>query len=86
MDVPHFMVSFNIHIFCLNTCFKFFPIDISVSLSFFKLHLLHCGPVIKNPPCSAGDVGSMPGQGTKTPLAVGQLNLLAATTEPMRHI
>ena len=23
------------------------------------------GPVVKNPPCSAGDVGSIPGQGTK---------------------
>ena len=25
------------------------------------------GSVVKNPPCNAGDVGSMPGQETKTP-------------------
>ena len=31
------------------------------------------GPVVKNPPCNAGDVGSIPGQGTKIPHAMGQL-------------
>ena len=25
------------------------------------------GPVVKNPPCNAGDAGSIPGQGTKVP-------------------
>ena len=25
------------------------------------------GPVVKNPPSNAGDVGSVPGQGTKIP-------------------
>ena len=39
------------------------------------------GPLVQNPPSSAGDVGSTPGQGTKIPHAVGQLNLQAATTE-----
>ena len=29
----------------------------------------------KNLPCSAGDVGSIPGQGTKIPRATGQLGL-----------
>ena len=29
------------------------------------------GPVVKNPPFNAGDAGSIPGQGTKIPHAVG---------------
>lgn len=33
------------------------------------------GPVVKHPPCKAGDTGSSPGWGTKTPQALGQLNL-----------
>ena len=43
--------------------------------------------MIKNPPYNpynAGDVGSIPGQGTKTPHAAGQLILCATTTELMR--
>ena len=43
------------------------------------------GPVVKNPPSSAGNVGSIPGRGTKIPHAVGQLSPYAATTEPVRH-
>ena len=39
------------------------------------------GPVIKNPPCNAGDVGSIPGLGTKMPHAMGQLSPCAVTTE-----
>ena len=33
----------------------------------FKNHLRDFpgGPVVKNPPCNAGEVGSIPGQGTK---------------------
>ena len=31
------------------------------------------GPVIKHPPCNAGDSGLIPGQGTRTPHAVEQL-------------
>ena len=41
------------------------------------------GPVVKNLPYNAGDVGSIPGQGTKIPHAVGQLNPRATTTELM---
>ena len=41
------------------------------------------GPVVKNLPSNAGDVGSISGQGTKIPHATGQLSPLAATTEPM---
>ena len=40
------------------------------------------GPVVKNPPSNAGDVGSIPGWGTKMPHAAGQLSPRAATTEP----
>ena len=34
-------------------------------------------------PASAGDVGSIPGRGTKIPHAMGQLSPHAATTEPV---
>ena len=39
------------------------------------------GPIVKNLPCNAGDVGSVPGQGTKIPLAPGQLSPQATTRE-----
>ena len=42
------------------------------------------GPMVKNPPSNAGDVGSIPGRGTKIPHAAGQLSLHAATTEAVR--
>ena len=41
------------------------------------------GPVVKDPPSKAGDVGSIPGQGTKIPHE-GQLSLGATTTELTR--
>ena len=55
------------------------------------------GPVVKNPPCNAGDAGSIPGRGTKVPHAVEQLSLHVTllslraleprchTPEPTRH-
>ena len=39
------------------------------------------GPVVKNLPCNAGDVGSIPGWGTRIPHVVEQLSLHAATRE-----
>ena len=33
------------------------------------------GPVVKNLPCNAGDVGLIPGQGTEIPYATEQLSL-----------
>ena len=39
------------------------------------------GPVVKNPPSNAGDVGSIPDRGTKIPHAAGQLSPRATTTE-----
>ena len=43
------------------------------------------GPLVTNPPFNEGDVGSIPGRGTKTPHPAGQLNLCAATSEPTGH-
>ena len=39
------------------------------------------GPVLKNPPCNAGDLGSIPGKGTKIPHATEQLSPGTATTK-----
>ena len=39
------------------------------------------GPVVKNLPYNAGESGLIPGQGTKIPHAVGQLNPGTTTTE-----
>ena len=39
------------------------------------------GPVVKNTPYNAGDAGSIPGQGTKIPYAMGQLSPSTTTTE-----
>ena len=43
------------------------------------------GPVVKNPRCNAGDVGSIPGQGTKIPHATEQLSQNTTTAEPAHH-
>ena len=43
------------------------------------------GPVVKNPPSNEGDMGSIPGQGTKIPRAAGQLNPHTTITEPLSH-
>ena len=40
--------------------------------------------MVKNPPSSAGDAGSIPGQGTKIPHAAGQLSPGTTTIELMR--
>ena len=38
--------------------------------------------MVKNPLCNAGDVGQIPGQGTKIPHAAGQLSPYATTRQP----
>ena len=43
------------------------------------------GPVVKNLPSNAGDMGSIPGRGIKIPHAVGQLSPCATTTEHVGH-
>ena len=40
------------------------------------------GPVINSTPCNGGDVGSIPGWGTKTLYVMEQLAPCATTTEP----
>ena len=37
------------------------------------------GPVVKNPPCNAGDTGSIPGRENKIPCVAEQLSLCATT-------
>ena len=39
--------------------------------------------MVKSLPSNAGDEGSTPGQGTKTPHVSGQLSPRSTTTEPM---
>ena len=40
-----------------------------------------CSPVVKNAPCNAEDLGSIPGRGTKTPHASEPLGPPASMTE-----
>ena len=40
-------------------------------------------PVVKNRPCNAGDVGSIPGQGARIPHAVEQLSLRVHYEDPL---
>ena len=41
------------------------------------------GPVVKNLPCSVGDMGSIPGQESKILRAAEQLILCATTKDPV---
>ena len=43
------------------------------------------GPVVKNLPCNAGDMGSVSGRGSEIPQAVEQRGLSIATTEPAHN-
>ena len=43
------------------------------------------GPEVRNLPCNEGDMGLIPGWGTKIPHAAGQLNLSTATAKPAHH-
>ena len=40
--------------------------------------------MVKNLPSNTGDMGLIPGRGTKIPPAAGELSLRAATIEPVR--
>ena len=48
----------------------------------YKLGDFPGGPVVKNLPSNAGDMGSSPGRGTEIPQATGQLSTHATTREP----
>ena len=66
----HFIVEYIIHItykICVNQLFS------SKALGDFC-----CGPVIKNPPSNAGDMGSIPGQETRIPRSI--------VTKPMQQL
>ena len=41
--------------------------------------------MVKDLPSNAGEMGSVPGQETKIPHAMGQISLHAGTTEPTGH-
>ena len=43
------------------------------------------GPVAKNPPSNGGNVGSIPGQGTKIQHAVGQVSPKSQVEKPACH-
>ena len=56
-----------------------------VILQFKNLGDFPGGPEVKNMLYKAGDTGSIPGQGTKIPHAIQQLNPSASTTETEHH-
>ena len=79
------MISYNI---CLSLSDLLHVICLSMSLQMSILRMNNFWdfpgrPVVKNPPCNAGDSGLIPGQGTKVTHATGQLSLHAL--EPARH-
>ena len=41
--------------------------------------------MVRNPPCNAGDMGSIPGQRTEVLHAMGQLSPWVTTREPVGH-
>ena len=45
------------------------PLSIGISRQEYWSGDFPSGPVVKNPPCNAGDMGSIPGWGTKIPQA-----------------
>ena len=71
-----------------DKCFLKFP---SIKKSFFCLKIqislwdFPGGLAVKNPPCNAGDIGSISGQETKIPHAVDQLRPHNATTGAQSH-
>ena len=54
-------------------------------LNYYLLRDFPGGPVVKNPPCNARDMGLIPGQGAEIPHASEQLRSHAATTETRHH-
>ena len=60
-------------------------IDILGDFKYYPYWDFPGGPGVKNLPSIAGKLGSILGQGTKIPHAVGQLSPCSITTEPMEH-
>ena len=77
----HFLIGL-FGVFLILSCMScLYILDTNPLLVASKLEFNPGGPVAKNPRSSAGDAGSIPGLGTKTPHAAGQLSLHCATTE-----
>ena len=55
------------------------PSDLTSYFKKWKHQNFPSGPVVKNPPSKAGDVGLIPGQKTKIPHATAQLSLCTIT-------
>ena len=84
---PHAVKHLSVtHSIMWSFCTRELSLDDKVIYIFFKSPRdFPRGPVVKNPPCNAGDAGSIPGQGTKIPHAIEQLSQRASTTEPLSH-
>ena len=67
--------EFQKFLFFLLTIFpSFSPMDLCSLTNLKNKRNFPGGPVVKNPPSNAGDVGSIPGPGTKIPHATEQLS------------
>ena len=82
---PHAVKHLSVtHSIMWSFCTRELSLDDKVIYIFFKSPRdFPRGPVVKNPPCNAGDAGSIPGQGTHIPYAMEQLRPCALTTEPV---
>ena len=58
---PGFLQNCAFQLFCLQSI----PQSTVLPLLKRKIRDFPGGPVVKNPPCNAGDTGSIPGQGTR---------------------
>ena len=61
------------------------PLSCQILLIKHKFRNTPGGPVVKNLPSSARDMGSVPGGGTKIPHAAGKLSQWTANEEPTSH-
>ena len=60
--------------FLISSCYSFYQ--------FIIFRDFPGGPVVKNPPCNAGNSGSIPVQGTQIPHAVEQLSHVPQLESP----
>ena len=84
---PHAVKHLSVtHSIMWSFCTRELSLDDKVIYIFFKSPRdFPRGPVVKNPPCNAGDAGSIPGQGTKIPHAIELLSLHTTTRESVCH-
>ena len=70
--------------------FCLFCLVFKIAFSSYKMNSrdsrdFHGGRLIKNLPCNAGDMGLIPGWGTKIPHASGQLSSRTTTRQPQQN-